>query len=222
MAQRPHQENLDLDSYESYPEWSRDIFFTPDQLKSKPSKLLASMRELRLKEKAGQINNGESYKTYAEMAELLFPTFPRTAKNNQSEFSGFEYEEYQQLKRDKNKNTTSSLVRTIKSILRKHLEGFDNENQRITFLKKHGELIVPIEKTASGSYYFVYLSPDLPLSSEESQAYWELTLEHSALQDQNQKIAGYYYRSGFQQLGLILNPESFDTPDQEMDNLGNL
>jgi hypothetical protein len=49
-----------------------------------------------------------------------------------------------------------------------------------------------------------------------------LTLEHSALQDQNQKIAGYYYRSGFQQLELILNPESFDTPDQEMDNLGNL
>jgi hypothetical protein len=75
MAQRPHQENLDLDSYESYPEWSRYIFFTPDQLKSKPSKLLASMRELRLKEKAGQINKGESYKTYAEMTELLFPTF---------------------------------------------------------------------------------------------------------------------------------------------------
>jgi len=222
MAQRPNQENLDLDSYDSYPEWSRYIFFTPDQLKSKPSKLLASMRELRLKEKAGQINKGESYKTYAEMAELLFPIFPRTVKQNQAEFSSIEYEEYQQLKRKKNQNTTSSLIRTIKSILRKHLDRFANENQRATFLKKHGELIVPIEKTGSGSYYFVYVSPDLPLSSKESQTYWELTLEHSASQDQNKKIAGYYYPSGFQQLKLILNPESFDTPDQEMDNLGNL
>jgi len=103
MAQRPHQENLDLDSYDSYPEWSRYIFFTPDQLKSKPSKLLASMRELRLKEKAGQINKGESYKTYAEMAELLFPELSNKIKLS-----------FQALN---TKNTNNSKVKKIKILL---------------------------------------------------------------------------------------------------------
>ncbi len=214
MSQKLHQQNLDLDSYESCPEWAKKIFLTPDELRFNCSKLFAFMRELRL--------NGESPKTNAEMAELIYPKVSPTAKQNQSGFTSDEYEEYKKLKQNKNKKAISSLIRTRRSILRKHLANLDNESQRLLFLRNHGEWIVPIQKDVCGSYRFVYVSPDLPLSSAESLSYRELTIEHSAIQDQNAKIADQYYRSGFQQLGLAtLDPESFDTPDQEMDNLGN-
>jgi hypothetical protein len=217
MAQRLHQQdqqNLDLDSYESCPEWAKKIFLTPDELKSKSSKLFAFMRKFRLDEKI----KGESYKTYAEMTELIFPIDSSTGKG-QDKFSCKEYEEYQKLKRDKNKNTIKSLIRVRRGVLRTHLAKLDNENQRLAFLRNQGEWIVPIHKTESGSYRLVYVNPDLPLSFEESLSYRELTIEHSAMQDKNEKIADQYYRSGFEQLALTtLDPENFDTPDEEMDN----
>jgi len=201
-----------------YPHSVSRIFLSPET-KSRSKKLLAYMRGLAERAFNGEIEREESYKTKAQLAEMLYPKFydPKHKKLDDPKIYDF-YNLYsvRKLLEERHKKKITQAISSIDNRIIKKLDEFDNEKQKLSFLKNKAELLIRVADTTEGEVIYGYYSADIPQPIEILEAYREWAMEHIDKQSRPSRLANLLHRSATNpeqlklNLGLDFDDEGFD------------
>ena len=107
------------------PEWSADIFLTPDELKTQKDKLLAILRQ------------SDYPRTKKELAMALFPNALNNRNNdNKFFFDGYQYRNINQTSEKLYIEKTGQIIRTIDAGIRNDLNQLETREEKINFSQK--------------------------------------------------------------------------------------
>lgn len=209
-----HSDNFDPKK-EFSPEWSADIFLTPDELKTQKDKLLAILRQ------------SDYPKTKKELAMALFPN----AFDNRYNVTNYEWDGYQQrnikdIFQKRYIEKTGKIIRSIDANIRNELDQLETHEEKINFLKAV-PLVIRVGEDDNQAAFYAYHGPDNPQPLEKIQEYiqknceWAQTHQYkqSKLLEQAQLIEASVSTADYGPLFSGQIDTSFYTPDDEMNIL---
>lgn len=202
-----NSENFDPKK-EFSPEWSANIFLTPDELKTYKDKLLAILRQ------------SDYPRSKKELAMALFPNaFNNRNNHNQFFFDGYQYRNINQTSEKLYIEKTGQIIRSIDAGIRNHLNQLETHEEKINFLKVV-PLVIRVGEDENQAAFYAYHGPDNPQPLEILQEYCEWAQTHqyrqSKLAEQAQLVEASAYVADYGPLFSGQLDNSFYTPDDEM------
>lgn len=193
------------------PEWSADIFLTPDELKTQKDKLLAILRQ------------SDYPRTKKELAMALFPNaFNNRNNDNKFFFDGYQYRNINQTSEKLYIEKTGQIIRTIDAGIRNDLNQLETREEKINFLREL-PLVIRVGEDENQAAFYAYHGPDNPQPLEILQEYCEWAQTHqykqSKLLEQAQLIEASVSTADYGPLFSGQIDTSFYTPDDEMNIL---